>query len=103
MKSIKDLIYFDYDKAKSLHSQLSGGLLQEITRAVENEEGGDAKVGVDIKIFKAETGINDKEKTIRTERIELFHELLNDVETKLNACGILKDLNIEFDTSFNDF
>ena len=103
MKSIKDLIYFDYDKAKSLHSQLSGGLLQEITRAVENEEGGNTKVGVDIKIFKADTGLNEKEKTIRTERIELFHELLNDVENKLNDCGILKDLNNEFDTSFNDF
>ncbi len=103
MKSIKDLIYFDYDKAKSLHSQLSGGLLQEITKAVENEEGGEAKIGVDIKIFNAQTGLNDKEKTIRTERIELFHELLNEVETKLNACGILKDLNNELDTTFNNF
>ncbi|WP_176330746.1 hypothetical protein [Flavobacterium sp. FPG59] len=33
MKTIKDFIYFDYDKAKSLQSQLSGGLLSEITRA----------------------------------------------------------------------
>ena len=37
MKTIKDFIYFDYDKAKSLQSQLSGGLLQEITTAIENE------------------------------------------------------------------
>lgn len=103
MKSIKDLIYFDYDKAKSLHSQLSGGLLQEITRAVENEDGSDTKVGIDIKVFKAESGVNDKEKTIKTERIEVFHELLNDVENELKCNGILKDLNSEFNTSFNDF
>ena len=37
MKTIKDFIYFDYEKAKSLQSQLGGGLLNEITRAFENE------------------------------------------------------------------
>jgi len=103
MESIKDFIYFDYDKAKSLHSQLSGGLLQEITRAVENEDGSDAKIGIDIKVFKAEAGVNDKEKTIKTERIEVFHELLNDVQDKLISNGVLKDLNSEFDSTFNNF
>ena len=103
MGSIKDLIYFDYDKAKSLHSQLSGGLLQEITRAVENEEGNDSELGIDIKVFKAKTGFNDKEKTIKTERIEVYHELLNEVEKNLESNGLLKDLNTEFNTTFNDF
>jgi len=37
MKSIKDLIYFDISKAKSLISQLNDGLISEISRAVEDE------------------------------------------------------------------
>ncbi len=39
MSSIKDLIYFDYDKAKSLNSQLNGGIVSELTRAIEEETG----------------------------------------------------------------
>lgn len=103
MKTIKDFIYFDYDKAKSLQSQLSGGLLQEITRGIENENGGNDEIGFDIKIFSAKNGVNDKEKTIRTEKVEIFHELLNDVENKLFENNILKELSTEFDTTFNDF
>lgn len=103
MKTIKDFIYFDYDKAKSLQSQLSGGLLNEITRAIENENGGDSEVGFDIKIISGKTGVNDKEKTIKTEKLEIFHELLNDIETKLFESNTLKVLNSEFDSSFNNF
>ena len=103
MNTVKDLIYFDYDKAKSLHSQLSGGLLQEITRAIENESGGDAEVGFDIKIFNAKAGVNDREKSIKTERLEIYHEILNDVEKKLFESGTLKELGSELDASFNSF
>lgn len=103
MKTIKDFIYFDYDKAKSLQSQLSGGLLNEITRAIENENGGDSQIGFDIKIISGKSGINDKEKTIKTEKLEIFHELLNDIETKLFESNTLKELSSEFDSSFNNF
>lgn len=103
MKTIKDFIYFDYDKAKSLQSQLSGGLLSEITRAIENENGSDSQLGFDIKIVSAKTGVNDKEKTIKTEKVEIFHELLNDIETKLFESNTLKELNSEFDSSYNNF
>lgn len=103
MKTIKDFIYFDYDKAKSLQSQLSGGLLSEITRAIENENGSDSELGFDIKIISGKTGVNDKEKIIKTEKVEIFHELLNDIETKLFESDTLKELNSEFDSSFNNF
>lgn len=103
MKTIKDFIYFDYDKAKSLQSQLSGGLLQEITTAIENESGGDTEVGIDIKIFSAKTGVNDKVKTIKTQKVDIYHELLNDIEAKLFENNILKELGNEFDSSFNEF
>lgn len=102
MKAIRDLIYFDYDKAKSLHSQLSGGLLQEITRGIENENNINNELGFDIKIIKAKTGEGEKERIIKTERVELYHELLNEIESNLTSKKILKDLNLEL-TTFNEF
>lgn len=103
MESIKDLIYFDYDKAKSISSQLSGGLINEITKAIEEEGGLNSDLGFDLKILKGNIGSTDKDKKIRTERIELYHELLNDVERKLHEKNVLKDLNSSLTSSFNDF
>ena len=106
MKSIKDLIYFDYDKAKSLNSQLSGGLISEITRAIEEEGGIASDIGFDIKLLKGKIGASDKERTIKTEKIELYHELLNEVENKLSEKKVVKDLNLSLTSdgkSFNDF
>lgn len=103
MESIKDLIYFDYDKAKSISSQLSGGLINEITRAIEEEGGFNSELGFDIKLLKGSLGGSDKERKIKTERIELYHELLNDVEKKLSEKNIIKDLNSSLTSSFNDF
>ena len=106
MKSIKDLIYFDYDKAKSLNSQLSGGLISEITRAIEEEGGSSSDIGFDIKLVKGKIAASDSERTIRTEKIELYHELLNDIENKLSEKNVLKDLNQSLTTegkTFNNF
>jgi hypothetical protein len=106
MKSIKDLIYFDYDKAKSLNSQLNGGVISELTRAIEEEGGISSEIGFDIKVLKGSIGGNDKEKTIRTEKIELYHELLNEIEKSLSDKKILTDINDSFENggeSFNDF
>ena len=106
MNSIKDLIYFDYDKAKSLSSQLSGGIINEITRAIEEEGGINSEIGFDIKLLKGNIGGNNKEKNVRTERIEIYHELLNEVEKQLSEKKLLKNLNQsikEDGKSFNDF
>lgn len=106
MKSIKDLIYFDYDKAKSLNSQLKGGIISELTRAIEEEGGISSDFGFDIKVLKGSVGGTDKSKTIRTEKIELYHELLNEIEKSLFEKKILTDINDNFENggvSFNDF
>lgn len=106
MNSIKDLIYFDYDKAKSLNSQLNGGLLKQLTKTIEEESGANGEVGIDIKVFKAKVGNNDKDKEIRTETIEIYHELLNQIESSLDKNNILVDLNENFEKgqgNFNDF
>lgn len=96
MKSIKDLIYFDYDKAKSINSQINGGLISEMTRAIENEGDLTSDVGIDIKLFSAKIGAGHKERNFKTEKIELYHELLNEVEQSLSRAKILTDLNVKF-------
>lgn len=106
MNSIKDLIYFDYDKAKSLNSQLNGGIISELTRAIEEETGLSTEIGFDIKVLKGGIGGTDKGKTFRTEKIELYHELLNEIEKSLFEKKNLTDINSEFDNdgiSFKDF
>ncbi|MGV3509372.1 MAG: DUF6414 family protein [Sphingobacteriaceae bacterium] len=106
MGSIKDLIYFDYDKAKSLNSQLTGGIISELTRAIENEGGISSEVGFDIKVLKSKVAGGNKERSIRTETIEIYHELLNQVEHTLFEKNILTDLNSNFESgnkSFNEF
>lgn len=106
MNSVKDLIYFDYDKAKSLNSQLSGGIVSEITRAIEEQGGLQSEFGIDIKLLKAKVGATADEKTVKTERIELYHELLNEVENKLREKKVLTDLNDALTSdgkTFNDF
>ncbi|SEL93895.1 DUF6414 family protein [Parapedobacter koreensis] len=106
MKSIKDLIYFDYDKAKSLNSQLKGGLISKLTKAIEEEGGISSEIGFDIKILKGRIGGDEKSKSLRTETIEIYHELLNEVEMVLYDAKILTDLNEAFgkgDRTFNEF
>lgn len=106
MNSIKDLIYFDYDKAKSLNSQLNGGIVNELTRAIEEENETGSQFGIDIKVIKGHFGEKEKGKTFKTEKIELYHELLNDIEKSLFEKKILTDINNAFEyenSSFNDF
>lgn len=106
MKSVKDLIYFDYDKAKSLNSQLSGGLISELTRAIEDVGGSASDLGFDIKVLKGKFSTSDTERSIRTEKIELYHELLNEIESKLSERNVLKDLNQSLTAdgkTFDDF
>ena len=106
MSSIKDLIYFDYDKAKSLNSQLSGGVISELTKAIEEETEIGTELGFDIKVLKGSAGGKDKGKTYRTEKIELYHELLNEIEKLLTDKKVLTDVNDVYKNggeSFNDF
>jgi len=106
MSSIKDLIYFDLEKAQSIVSQLNKGLVSEISRAFEDEQEDSSGLGFDIKVVKGNIGDKTKEKTIRTEKITLFHELLNEIESELTKKKLLTSINDSFETfqgSFNDY
>ena len=104
MKSFKDLIYFDVERARSLISLLDGGLINEISKAFEDASGSNGFFTVDVKIVKAKFGNTDKEKTITTQKIEVFHEMINEIEKKLDEHSLLNNLNSEFEKggiSFN--
>lgn len=106
MKSIKDLIYFDIEKANSLISQLNGGLISEISNAVEDESEENSGVGIDLKIIKGNLGDKNKERTLKTEKKSLYHEILNTIEAELYRNELLTSINDSFENwpgSFNDF
>ena len=105
MKSIKDLIYFDTEKAKSLISQLNEGLISEISRAIEDESEGGSDFGFDVKVVKGNIGEKSKERSVRTEKISLYHEMLNNIEKSLTEKNLLTSINDYFETwdgSFNN-
>lgn len=106
MKSIKDLIYFDSEKARSLISQINGGLISEIFRAFEDEGELGSEIGFDLKLIKGKLSGKEKEKHIKTEKIEIYHELLNQIEKELEKKNLLTNINYSFDNfsgSYNDF
>lgn len=96
IRSIKDLIYFDLEKARSLISQLKGGLISEISRAFEDETELNSGLSLDLKVIKGNIGGKDKERQIRTEKVEVYHELLNQIEKELSYNGLLTDINEKF-------
>jgi len=106
MKSVKDLIYFDTEKARSILSQLNQGLISEISRAFEDETELSTGIGFDIKVIKGNIGGKGKEKVVQTEKITLYHEMLNALEKELINSNILTDINEAFQKggkSFNNY
>lgn len=106
MSTIKDLIYFDFEKVKSISSQLTGGLINEITREFGDENIVDGSIGINVQFLKAGTGGKSIETAIRTEKIELYHEILNQLEIELDTKNLLTNINETFlngNKSFEDF
>jgi hypothetical protein len=86
---MRDLIYFDFEKAASLFSQSSGGLLTEIKKSfdqntLQNES--DEVISKDFKIIESKT---------------LHHDLLIRLETLLFDNDIAIDLNEIIDQNGN--
>jgi hypothetical protein len=106
MGTIKDLIYFDVEKARSIISQLNRGWVSEISRAFEEERNESGEVGINVSFFKAGVGGSEKEKTVKTEKISLYHEILNEIERSLISKSILTDINSFVESSnlsYNEF
>jgi Asp-tRNA(Asn)/Glu-tRNA(Gln) amidotransferase C subunit len=97
--SLRDLIYFDFEKAASIFSQVEGGLLQETQTEVESNQDKSKTHKFDLKLWKPEFGNMSTEKKSQIESRILHHDLLIRIEEKLDELGVLVDINNELNDS----
>ncbi len=98
--TIRDLLYFDFDKAASIWSQFADGLLEKVSVAEEirNNQKGGATLGIPG-IAEASLGSSTADKTSILESRLLHHNLLNLLEVQLENAGLLLDLSAAIDSS----
>ncbi|GAF91436.1 unnamed protein product, partial [marine sediment metagenome] len=88
-----DLLYFDFEKAASLFSQVEGGLLKEIKSETEDSHDEKNIRKYDLKLFKPEFGGVVSEKTSKLESRILHHDLLIKIEDILLNNNFAIDIN----------
>jgi hypothetical protein len=94
MRALRDLVYFDFEKAASLLSQLEGGLPDRTSESTERAgDQRNVRTYELLKLFKAEFGGITSEKTSVLESRLLHHDLLNRVEAALEQLEVMVDLN----------
>ena len=98
MTAIRDLIYFDFDKAASLLSQIEGGLPQETQNSNESSKDERNIRKYDIPFFKPEFGGVSAEKQFQIQTRILHHDLIGKIETHLLDGNAGIDINSEFDS-----
>jgi len=94
VRYLRDLLYFDFDKATSLWSQLAGGLREKVSVSAEAQK--DRKGGLTIgipKILEATIGGSGADKKTVLESKLLHHDLLNLLEESLTGLELAIDLN----------
>ncbi len=102
---MRDLLYFDFEKAASIASQLAGGLRERLSTT--EDTGKDTGAGVKFGIpglADAKLGADYAEKRSTFESRVLHHDLLNDVEAGLQKLALVSDLTTTLpeDSSFPD-
>lgn len=99
MPEIRDLIYFDFDRAASLLSQVEGGLLQETQAGSESAKDQRNTRKYDLKFFKPEfEGVSEEKQSILTTRV-LHHDLLGRLEEAVQGSDVFVDINEAFPDS----
>jgi len=90
---VRDIIYFDLDKAVSLLSQIEGGLTEKKSKTLETstDDRNLRTYGVSS-LFKGEFGGNSNEKISVLETKVLHHDILTRIEGNLAELGMLVDL-----------
>lgn len=91
--TIRDLLYFDFDKAASLLSQIEGGLLQSVSETSEKSGTDRNQRTYDFRVFKGEFGGVSTEKTSIIESKFLHHDLFTRIEYVLSEIGVIADIN----------
>ena len=96
---LRDLIYFDFEKAASIASQLEGGLATEIQESHSRlrEAGGE----IDARVATLGGTVANTRTTLETKSIH--HSLLVKVEDALFRAGVAFDLNGDVSSGEHDF
>jgi len=90
---IRDLLYFDFDKAASIWSQFEGGLRERLSVSEDTSKGQKAGARLGIpKLAEASLGVDYGHKSTTLESKVLHHDLLNLVEEGLSKSGLVVDL-----------
>jgi len=100
METIKDLIYFDKEKALSIYSQLYEGITKELSKSESKQKGKKRRLGFNLfNIFKPSFERNKSEEYFESQLKEFHHNLLNIVERDLKN----RDILLDFDNEKNHF
>jgi hypothetical protein len=95
---MRDLVYFDVEKAASILSQFEGGLLREIREAEDRISETRAGIKASIKILEADMGGCGSDRLSRIETRVVHHDLLRRIEEFLTANEAVVDLNAQLDS-----
>jgi hypothetical protein len=93
-KSLRDLLYLDFDKAASTWSQFDDGLLER--ESVTQESGKDRSAGTKFGVpgfAEASLGADYAQKRSTLQSCTLHHDLLVRVEERLGGVGLVTDLS----------
>lgn len=91
--NLYDYLYVDLDKAISLYSQLTGGVVELRETQRENSSTADNKRNYDFKVFKHDAGGVEQEKEQDKSTIKPHHALLQELEQELSSSGYLLNLS----------
>ncbi len=90
---IRDLLYFDLDKALSLLSQLEGGISKEMQESFELQSTRNLDGRANAAFIKAGGQKGKSERSLRVETKVQHHDLLSTLEDLLFQNGFALDLN----------
>jgi hypothetical protein len=93
MKTLRDFIYLDIDKATSIYSQLTGGLVTASERVTGTEKDQRNIRKYNLKVFTPEFGGAEKTTQKLVETHVMHHDLFNRMEELLFSEGLAIDIN----------
>ncbi len=102
-QKIREVLYFDFEKAVSIWSQVQWGLLKEVSFKSENDKNDSSEFGLGIpKIASMNIGVSDNEKRTIIETKILHHDLLNRIESELSENNLLVNINTKIQEQEKD-
>lgn len=93
MATLYDYLYVDLEKAISLYSQLTGGVVELRETQFERGTSADNKRNYDFRVFRHDAGGTTDEREQDRATIKPHHALLQELEVELSESGYLLDLD----------